>query len=96
MSERHTAGPWRFDPHPAGGYAIDAPGLGEYTIASAWDPWDASLIAAAPELLACLQLALDVLATKVSIKAVDGEHVFHVAQDMQRAIAKATGSEVSA
>lgn len=56
----------------------------------------ARLIAAAPDLLAELRMIADVLHTKVEAREIPGESVFHIVNGIDRAIAKATGSQVSA
>ena len=92
---KHTPGPWKyFQPVSGTGimYEITRFPYVNYCIGEAHTEEDARLIAAAPELLEALQaLVDDVLGGMVTVEESNG-----LWADAIAAIAKATGSEVSA
>lgn len=90
---RHTPGPWRRVRWPhAGIWYVMGPGEDE-SVADAWTKADANLIAAAPDLLAALEVLLDAPRirgwSEPSINV--NERVNHAMTQAEAAIAKARG-----
>lgn len=100
----HTPGPWHVDPRSPDTVLDVMPDgdedNGAILIADCAHTENACanarLIAAAPDLLAELRMIADVLHTKVGAREIPGESVFQIVNGIDRAIAKATGSQVPA
>jgi hypothetical protein len=83
MSEQHTPAPWSLGSNGATTKVIDADGKAVCMLTYRKDRWNGDLIAAAPDLLACL---LDVLDADGDLNAMDFDRY-------RAAIAKATGDK---
>jgi hypothetical protein len=83
MSTQHTPAPWRIGSNGATTKVVDADGKAVCMLTYRKDCWNGDLIAAAPDLLACL---LDVLDADGDLNAMDFDRY-------RAAIAKATGAQ---
>ena len=83
MSTQHTPAPWSLGSNGATTKVIDADGKAVCMLTYRKDRWNGDLIAAAPDLLACL---LDVLDADGDLNAMDFDRY-------RAAIAKATGDK---
>lgn len=83
MSTQHTPAPWSLGSNGASTKVVDADGKAVCMLTYRKDYWNGDLIAAAPDLLACL---LDVLDADGDLNAMDFDRY-------RAAIAKATGAQ---
>lgn len=86
---KHTPGPWKIGAIESGRYAVD--GANDEEVTGWIDEGDALLIAAAPELYAALEEAVDKIKSQLILLKCDGEFIEREIAKARAALQKARG-----